>query len=48
MLRKGADVEFIAKAQGHKDNGILIRRTYAWVITSLDKHYENQQLAKLT
>jgi integrase len=47
MLRKGVPVETIAKWQGHKDNGVLIRRTYAWVITSLDKSFEEAQLAKL-
>lgn len=47
MLRKGVPVEDIAKWQGHKDNGVLIRRTYAWVITSLDAEHEKQQLAKM-
>ncbi len=47
MLRKGVDVEDIAKWQGHRDNGVLSRRTYAWVITSLDKTHEQAQLAKM-
>jgi integrase len=48
MLRKGIPAEMIAKWQGHKDNGVLIRKTYAWVISEADKAYELEQLAKLT
>jgi integrase len=47
MLRKGVPVETLAKWQGHKDNGVLIRRTYAWVISEADKAFEKEQLAKL-
>lgn len=47
MLRKGISVEDIAKWQGHQDNGVLIRRTYAWVITSLDAEHEKKQLEKM-
>lgn len=48
FLRKGVSAEQIAKWQGHKDNGILIRRVYAWVITSLDNAEEQRELAKLS
>ena len=47
MLRKSIPVEYIAKVQGHRDNGVLIRRTYAWVITSLDHEFNDAQLAKM-
>ena len=47
MLRKGVPVETIAKWQGHKDNGVLIRRTYAWITSEADKAFEDVQLAKL-
>lgn len=47
MLRKSVSVEDIAKWQGHQDNGVLIRRTYAWVITSLDAEHEKKQLEKM-
>jgi len=47
MLRRGVPVESIAKWQGHRDNGVLIRRTYSNVITSLDKEFEKAQLAKM-
>ncbi len=48
MLRKGVPVETLAKWQGHKDNGVLIRKTYAWVITEGDRAFEKEQLAKLS
>jgi integrase len=47
MLRRGIPVESIAKWQGHRDNGVLIRRTYSNVITSLDSEFEKAQLAKM-
>lgn len=47
LLRRGVPVEYIAKIQGHTDNGVLIRRTYANVITGLDSSYEEEQLAKM-
>jgi integrase len=46
-LRKGVPIEIIAKWQGHSDNGVLIRRTYANVIDEGARHYEVEQLAKL-
>ena len=48
MLRRGVPVEMLAKWQGHKDNGVLIRKTYAWVISEVDNAFENEQLAKLS
>jgi len=48
LLRKGIPVELIAKWQGHKDNGVLIRKTYSWVISEADNDYEKAQLAKLS
>lgn len=47
FLRKGISVETIAKWQGHKDNGVLIRKTYAWVIDSDGGAFEQEQLKKL-
>ncbi|MDR3401122.1 MAG: tyrosine-type recombinase/integrase [Chthoniobacter sp.] len=47
MLRKGIPAEMIAKWQGHADNGVLIRKTYSWVISEADRGYELEQLAKL-
>jgi integrase len=47
MVRKGVPVETLARWQGHKDNGVLIRKTYAWVISEADDAYEKEQLAKL-
>jgi len=46
-LRKGVPVEIIAKWQGHSDNGVLIRKTYANVIDEGARHFEEEQLAKL-
>ncbi len=46
FLRKGVAAEAIAKWQGHRDNGVLIRRTYAWVISDSDNAYEQEQLSK--
>jgi len=48
LLRKGIPAELIAKWQGHKDNGVLIRKTYSWVISEADNDYEEAQLAKLS
>lgn len=48
MLRKGIPAEVIDIWQGHKDNGVLIRKTYSWVITEADQKYEREQLAKLS
>lgn len=47
MLWKGIPSEQIAKWEGHKDNGELIRKTYSWVITALDDKREQEHLAKL-
>lgn len=47
FLRKGVAAEAIAKWQGHRDNGVLIRRTYSWVISDSDNAYEQEQLSKL-
>lgn len=46
LLRQNVPVEAIAKAQGHRDNGVLIRRTYANVITTRDREYFSAQFAK--
>ncbi len=48
MLRKGVPDETLAEWQGHKDNGVLIRRTYSWVRSESDRAYEEKQLAKLS
>jgi len=48
MLRKYIPVEIIAAWQGHRDNGILIRKTYSHVIDSGMDEYRRQQLAKLS
>lgn len=47
MIRKGVPHEWVANWQGHRDGGVLIRRTYSYVKTDADKTYEQQQLAKL-
>jgi integrase len=47
LLQHGMDVESIAAWQGHKDNGVLIRRTYANVINDSVKAHRKAQLAKL-
>jgi integrase len=47
MLRNGVPAEMIAKWQGHRDNGMLIRKTYSWVISEADNAYEKEQLAKI-
>lgn len=47
LLRKGITPETLSKWQGHKDNGVLIRRTYSWVIDDGFKQYEAKQLALL-
>jgi adenine-specific DNA-methyltransferase len=47
FLRKSVAAEAIAKWQGHRDNGVLIRRTYSWVISDSDNAYEQEQLSKL-
>jgi integrase len=47
MLRKAVPVELIAKWQGHSDNGVLIRKTYAFVIDDAAASYQNEQLKKL-
>ena len=47
LLRKGITPETLSKWQGHKDNGVLIRRTYSWVIDDGYKQYEREQLALL-
>lgn len=48
FIQKGMDVETIAAWQGHRDNGVLIRRTYANVINDSVKAHRAAQLAKLT
>jgi integrase len=48
LLRKGITPEMLSKWQGHKDNGVLIRRTYSWVIDDGHKQYERAQLALLS
>jgi len=48
LLRKGIDPSVLAKWQGHKDNGVLIRRTYSWVIDDGFKQYEAKQIALLS
>jgi integrase len=47
LLRKGITPEILSRWQGHKDNGVLIRRTYSWVIDDGFKQYEREQLALL-
>jgi integrase len=47
MLRKGVAVENIAEWQGHSDNGILIRKTYAWVLDDEKAAFGRLQLEKM-
>jgi integrase len=47
MIRKGVPAETIAKWQGHKDNGILIRRTYMRTFDEQENAFEREQLTKL-
>jgi integrase len=47
LLRQGITPETLSRWQGHKDNGVLIRRTYSWVIDDAYKQYEKAQLALL-
>ena len=48
LLRKGIPVETLADWQGHQDNGVLIRRTYANVIDDSKKNYQKEQLKKIS
>jgi integrase len=47
LLRKGITPETLSKWQGHRDNGVLIRRTYSWVVDDGFKQYERAQIALL-
>ena len=47
LIQQGMDVESVAAWQGHKDNGVLIRRTYANVINDSVRAHRRAQLAKL-
>ena len=48
LIQQGMTPELIAKYQGHTDNGVLIRRVYANVITDSQSDYEKEQLARLS
>jgi len=48
MLRRDIKPETLARWQGHKDNGVLIRRTYSWVLDDDLKNYEKTQIALLS
>ena len=47
LLRQGVPVEIIAGWQGHKDNGVLIRRTYSNVTDDGKRAYEQSIIDKL-
>lgn len=47
QIRGGMPVDLVAKFQGHRDNGILIQRVYAYVISSNSQNFERQMLNML-